>query len=99
MGWGAGDAAWSPAAWAGPGAGPERSLVFPVGRAFLAVLCSREDRRRFYSASVVAPRAMRGMREAQGRSHPPESSTEGDAARWAGRGLETAEGAGGGAGG
>lgn len=48
--WGAGDAAQSPAAWAGLGAGPERSLVFPVGRAFLAVLCSQEDRRRFYSA-------------------------------------------------
>lgn len=88
-----------PGGLGGAGGGARAELGVPVGRAFLAVLCSREDRRRFYSASVVAPRAMRGMREAQGRSHPPESSTEGDAARWAGRGLETAEGAGGGAGG
>ena len=74
--------------------GARAQLGVPVGRAFLAALCSREDRRRFYSAFVVAPRAMRGVREAQGRGHTPESSAEGDAARRAGRNLETA-GAGG----
>ena len=47
--------------------GARAELGVPVGRAFLAVLCSREDRQRFYSAFVVAPRAMRGMRKAQGR--------------------------------
>ena len=47
--------------------GARAELGVPVGRAFLAVLCSWEDRRRFYSAFVVAPRAMRGMRKAQGR--------------------------------
>lgn len=48
----------------GAGAGDRAGLV-PVGRAFLVVLCSWEDRRCFYSALLVAPCA---EREAEGRS-------------------------------
>ena len=55
----------------GRGRGRGQSGARPPEKAFLVVLCSREDRRRFYSALVVAPRA---EREAQGRTHTPESS-------------------------
>lgn len=60
--WGAGEV--QRGGLGGAGAGDRAGLV-PVGRAFLVVLCSWEDRRCFYSALLVAPCA---EREAEGRS-------------------------------
>lgn len=47
----------------GGAGGGHRAELVPVGRAFLVVLCSREDRRCFYSALLVAPCTERRLKE------------------------------------